>query len=263
MSGTTKTTTTEEATVEIIATVDQKQPGSEEEEKKDGLPGLGLFERPKVVGKYAFGANKTSYLLEFEGVEACNGSTFIEGLSGVGTTATVVAAYLIGQLELPLIAVYYNPSLPPMTSIHKSVPSSPVRIYGNAHVCVAVGDYPLASDKFGRTIWVIARCLLQFANRHRCRHIICIDGFPIESAIEKKIQSIAREAEKSGHSRRDSIEKEVPNDVFSTLGYLTTEKDIALELQKLFVCILCVFCVNCVYDGCIQKHIFNPCMFCV
>ncbi len=82
--------------------------------------------RPKHISTFHYGCERNkSCLIEFEGVTMTNGSLFVECLSGVGTTSSVVGAYIVGELELPLVAVFHSPevcgmsplpSLPPFFS---------------------------------------------------------------------------------------------------------------------------------------------------
>ncbi|ETO24945.1 hypothetical protein RFI_12204, partial [Reticulomyxa filosa] len=113
---------------------------------------FGCIKRPKVISRFQYGPRNESSLIECEGSELVNGSLFIEGTSGVGVTSTVVSAYLIKELKLPLIAIFESPQvsnffffffynhklydqgnniITAMCSIHSYRATSPIRIHGN------------------------------------------------------------------------------------------------------------------------------------
>eukprot|EP01084_Bolivina_argentea_P250838 420458_1 len=213
-----------------------------EEKVDDQKEALGFFERPKIFARYKYGTNNESTLIEFEGVKHCNKSILIEALKGIGTTSTVVGAHIIGVLKLPCIAVFVSSTLPAMTSVHKFMPTSAIRIYGNKNVCVAISDYALHSTERSDTIWQICQSLVDFSRRHQCQHIISVDGFPVKDKVQKQIDKLAKmhgkdpnDAQTLDLNKNKDIEKkneQKTKDIFETVHYLTTDKSIAETLQK-------------------------------
>ncbi|ETO27884.1 nesprin [Reticulomyxa filosa] len=167
----------------------------------------GFVPRPRVISRFHYGTNNESHLVEFEGSERVNGSVFIEGVSGVGVTATVVSAYLIKELNLPIVASFESPHLPAMCSIHSFRASPVIRIHGDADgkisfkkknlikfffICVAVGDLPISASEKSEIIWDITRAFADFARRHRCRHIVTVEGMPIKNEFDREISKIEK-----------------------------------------------------------------------
>jgi len=141
---------------------------------------------------YYYGKNQESRLVEFDGASKCNRTIFVEGLSGVGISSSVVSAYVVGHLKLPLIAVFESEHLPAMCSIHKYLATSSIRIYGNEYVCVALGDHQISAVQQSELVWDMAYAFADFARRHLCTDIISIDGYPVKDDVQKQIQSIAQ-----------------------------------------------------------------------
>jgi len=162
------------------------------EEKQEDDAFQGYIERYNIPGVYYCGKNQKSRLVEFGSACDCFNSIFIEGLSGVGISASVVSAYIVGYLKLPLVAVFESVYLPAMSSIDKYCATSAIRIYGNANVCVALGDHQVSPVHDSELMWDMARSFTGFAKRHRCTHIITIDGYPVKDEMQKQIQSIAK-----------------------------------------------------------------------
>mmetsp|Transcript_15725 Transcript_15725/g.24929 ORF Transcript_15725/g.24929 Transcript_15725/m.24929 type:complete len:338 (+) Transcript_15725:47-1060(+) len=206
---------------------------------------LGYFERPKICARFKYGSHKESTLLEFEGVDQCNGSMLIEALRGIGTTSTVVGAHLIGTLKLQCVAVFVSPSLPAMTSVHKFMPTSAIRIYGNKEMCVAISDYALHSTDRCDIVWQICQSVMEFAQRHKCKHIISVDGFPVTGGVQQQIESMAKQhmkqqqklqnhsaAEDDDEDKEKEKETEPAADPFAVAHYLSTDKSIAEKLKQ-------------------------------
>jgi len=193
--------------------------------------------------------NKESRLVEFEGASKCNRAIFVEGLSGVGISSSVVSAYLVGHLKLPLIAVFESEHLPAMCSIHKYLATSSIRIYGNESVCVALGDHQVSAVSQSELVWDMAYAFADFARRHLCSHIISIDGYPVKDDMEKHIQSIAQlipqknqkgiaiplddDNQKNKPNENKDANEEVKKSPFEVVGYLTTSKDVGPVLKKM------------------------------
>lgn len=60
------------------------------------------------------------------------GCLFIEGLPGVGLVGPMAISYIIDKMEFDYIGYIECDQFPPLTSVHKSVPMPPVRIYYNS-----------------------------------------------------------------------------------------------------------------------------------
>jgi len=152
----------------------------------------GCINRPKIISRFYYGPHNESYLLECAGAELVNGSLFVQGIKGIGVTASVVSAYLVEELKLPLVAIFHSPNMAAMCSTYCYRPTPPVRIYGNADVCVAVGDLPFSAIDDSALLWYMAQAFCDFARRHRCKHVVTVEGLPIENELEKEIQKIAK-----------------------------------------------------------------------
>mmetsp|Transcript_49644 Transcript_49644/g.82648 ORF Transcript_49644/g.82648 Transcript_49644/m.82648 type:complete len:370 (+) Transcript_49644:348-1457(+) len=235
---TTKDDTTKEDTTKDDTTNDD----TTTETKQSDEDGIGWFQRPTITDRFYYGLHQESTLVELEGVQACNGSILIECLTGIGSTSTICGAHIIGALSLPCVAVFISPSLPAMTSIHKHCPTSAIRIYGDASVCVAISDHALNASEQNGVIWQICQSLMDFAQRRCVTHIISVDGFPIKDNIQRRIDEIAKKAQTETQNRSDSsndaeektqkLKDEKVDALFSTVRYLSTDKEIAEQLHS-------------------------------
>jgi len=198
----------------------------------------GYVPRPRVISRFHYGKENESHLVEFEGSEKANGSVFIQGVSGVGVTATVVSAYLIKELNLPIVATFESPHLPAMCAIHSFRATPMIRIHGDSEVCVAVGDLPISPSEKSEILWDITRAFADFARRHRCKHMITVEGMPIKNEFDREISKIERMLPKDPEtvelSREDSGRNEdEEKDPYAVARYVTCDAEMAKKLKKL------------------------------
>jgi len=200
----------------------------------------GFVARPRVISRFHYGRHNESHLVEFEGSEKVNGSIFIEGVSGVGVTATVVSAYLIKEMNLPIVATFESPYLPAMCAVHSFRATPMFRIHGDADVCVAVGDLPISASEKSEILWDITRAFADFARRHRCKHIIAVEGMPIKNEFDREISKIEKMIPKNPEAidlgRDESNTEEQPEehkDEYAVARYITCDLELAKKLKEL------------------------------
>jgi predicted ATP-grasp superfamily ATP-dependent carboligase len=216
------------------------------EDKKAMADYPGFKKRPRVISRFPYGPNNESHLVELEAATNCNGSVFVEGVAGVGVVSTVVAATLIKQLSLPLVAVFESPELPQMASVHSFRATAPFRIYGDSTVCVATGDVPISAASKSHLIWQIVRAFTDFARRHKCTHIVTVEGNPIKAGLEKEFKSIAKllpkgeggfggstSTDEDTEKKVDEDESEEDGDPFATVKFITCDEAIGKKLKEM------------------------------
>lgn len=205
----------------------------------------GYYPRPRVVSRFHYGPNNESSLIELDGSDLCSGSVFVEGLNGVGITSTVVSAYLVGTLKLPLVAIFFSPRLPAMCSVHSYRGTSPIRIYGNKEICVAVGDIEMQPIQQSDLVYQICKAFLDFARRHKCRHVVSIEAYPVKGDMNRQLRSIARmmpkdkktiqlgggdSDEDDGKASKNDSGKPKGKKIYEQVGFLTTSREIGEKL---------------------------------
>jgi len=227
-------------------TPEAKEESLEETEVKEEDEFIGYYERPKVLGRYEYGKHKKLELIELQGSENLKGSTLIVGFAGIGTTSTVVSAFLIGEKNLPLVAVFQSAELAALCSVHKYQATASLRIYGDNRMCVCVGDLQLSAVSQAELIWTISEALIDFARRHNCTHIVAVDGFPIRSGVDRLKHYVRQQQEQLNggslkNEKAETMEDQIlkdqdakePNDLFLKVGYLSNNKDVGIKLKNL------------------------------
>lgn len=105
------------------------------------------------------------------------GYTFLEGFPGVGLVGSMTISYIIEKLKMESIGYLESSDFPPLISIHKNIPMSPIRIYVSekkklisifAEFSIPIGLTHELSDK-----------LFSFIKEQKISKIISISGIPI------------------------------------------------------------------------------------
>eukprot|EP01098_Paradermamoeba_levis_P013990 TRINITY_DN6545_c0_g1_i1.p1 TRINITY_DN6545_c0_g1~~TRINITY_DN6545_c0_g1_i1.p1 ORF type:complete len:260 (-),score=81.76 TRINITY_DN6545_c0_g1_i1:176-955(-) len=139
----------------------------------------GLFTKKKVTFQKTYGE---VILREYEGAN-CEGAIVIPSFPSSSFTSIILAGYLLEQLPLPLIGTISAPTLlPPKAVLENSLPSFPIRIFGNNRLVIIQSECkipdPMAKD--------VVELLLDFADRHKIKMLLFTEGLPSESITEKE-----------------------------------------------------------------------------
>jgi len=67
-----------------------------------------------------------------------SGATMLFGFPDVGLVGVIAASHLISELKLAEVAYLDSKLLPPLIVLHEGLPHSPIRIFGNHNILLAV-----------------------------------------------------------------------------------------------------------------------------
>lgn len=157
----------------------KKKAAEVEAQKQKTEEANGIITMPTVVHRELFGTSNKVELVEFEGIEACDGAPVLVGLPGNGLASPVASGYISKQLGLPVVAVMRVPSLQPQGVVINSVPAQTVRIYGDKRLVVVQSEAPV--NKGGMTHNLL-QAVFSFCGRHQSSSLNVIDGIPTKPA---------------------------------------------------------------------------------
>jgi uncharacterized protein len=98
----------------------------------------------------------------------------IFGFPDVGLVGVIAASHLIQELKLAEVAYVDSRLLPPLVVLHEGLPHSPVRIFGNNGVLLAVSETALRED----LIYPLMRTLIDWGVKKQVKMMISISGMP-------------------------------------------------------------------------------------
>ncbi|MDI6690894.1 MAG: PAC2 family protein, partial [Candidatus Bathyarchaeota archaeon] len=79
--------------------------------------------------------------------EIPSGAVMIFGFPDVGLVGVIAASHLISELEkMEEVAYMDSKLLPPLIVLHEGLPHSPIRIFGNHDVLLAVSETAIPAD---------------------------------------------------------------------------------------------------------------------
>jgi uncharacterized protein len=105
------------------------------------------------------------------------GGVVIDGFPNVGLIGSIIANFLIEEMELDQVAAIDSPDFPPVSMIYANKPKFPARMYASdKHKMVVVLSEFTPSPEMARPI---AKALLAWANEQHCEYIISPGGIPV------------------------------------------------------------------------------------
>jgi uncharacterized protein len=116
------------------------------------------------------------------------------GFPDVGLVGVIAASHLIEELDLDEVAYLDSTLLPPVIVLHEGLPHSPIRVFGNDSVLLAVSETPLAAD----TIYPIMYALIDWGKSKNVKMMVSLSGIPLEErqyAKELKVFAAGSSAE--------------------------------------------------------------------
>jgi uncharacterized protein len=123
------------------------------------------------------------------------GAIMLYGFPDVGLVGVIAASHLISELEnLEEVAYMDSKLLPPLIVLHEGLPHSPIRIFGNNDVLLAVSETAMPAD----TIYPIMNALIDWGKSKKVRMMVSLSGIPIQErqdAQELKVFAAASDSE--------------------------------------------------------------------
>ena len=104
------------------------------------------------------------------------------GFPDVGLVGVIAASHLIEELDLDEVAYLDSTLLPPIIVLHEGLPHSPIRVFGNDSVLLAVSETPLAAD----TIYPIMYALIDWGKSKNVKMMVSLSGIPLEERQDAK-----------------------------------------------------------------------------
>ncbi|MEM1588903.1 MAG: proteasome assembly chaperone family protein [Candidatus Bathyarchaeia archaeon] len=109
--------------------------------------------------------------------EISEGAVMIFGFPDVGLVGVIAASHLIIELGLDEVAYVDSHLLPPLIVLHEGLPHSPIRIFGNHQILLAVSETALQ----GELIYPIMHALIDWGRRKGVKMMISISGIPVQN----------------------------------------------------------------------------------
>ena len=117
------------------------------------------------------------------------------GFPDVGLVGVIAASHLISDLDLTEVAYMDSKLLPPLIVLHEGLPHSPIRIFGNHNILLAVSETAISAD----TIYPVMHALIDWGRSKNVKMMISMSGIPVQDRqdIEKlKVFAAASSPEK-------------------------------------------------------------------
>lgn len=133
------------------------------------------------------------------------GVTMIFGFPDVGLVGVIAASHIISELNLIEVAYMDSRLLPPLIVLHEGLPHSPMRVFGNNNVLLAVSETAIPAD----TIYPIMNTLIDWGKSKDVKMMISLSGIPIQDrqdAQELKVFAAASNSEMLKMAKEKGIE---------------------------------------------------------
>lgn len=114
------------------------------------------------------------------------GTTMLFGFPDVGLVGVIAASHLIEEMNLTEVAYLDSVLLPPLIVLHEGLPHSPIRIFGNNNMLLAVSETPLAAE----IIYPVMYALIDWGRSKNVKMMISLSGIPVQDrqdATELKV----------------------------------------------------------------------------
>ena len=100
------------------------------------------------------------------------GSVVLSAFPSAGLATIVAAHYILRVLQLPRIARFESPDLPPIAVVSGGVVNPTIRVYGRPDLALVLSEFPPSPSQANG----IASTILDAAERREARMIICLEG---------------------------------------------------------------------------------------
>lgn len=109
--------------------------------------------------------------------EIPSGATMLFGFPDVGLVGVIAASHLIEELkDFEEVAFMDSKLLPPIIVLHEGLPHSPIRIFGNNEVLLAVSETAISAD----IIYPVINALIEWGKSKNVKMMISLSGIPIQ-----------------------------------------------------------------------------------
>ncbi len=108
------------------------------------------------------------------------GCTVIDGFPSMGLANAIAAECIIESLKLDLVAVLDSDEFPSLSTIYRSTPYFPARIYANEQLKLAIFISELTLGE--PVLKHVGRTILKWAQTHKCSLLLSAAGIPVEDA---------------------------------------------------------------------------------
>jgi len=120
--------------------------------------------------------------------EIPSGAAMLFGFPDVGLVGVIAASHLVSELNLTEVAYMDSRLLPPLIVLHEGLPHSPIRIFGNHDILLAVSETAISAD----TIRPIMHALIDWGRNKRVRKMVSMSGIPVQDRQDiKKLKVFA------------------------------------------------------------------------
>ena len=110
--------------------------------------------------------------------EIPSGAVMIFGFPDVGLVGVIAASHLISELnDLEEVAYMESKLLPPLIVLHEGLPHSPIRIFGNREILLAVSETAIPAD----ALYAIMYALIDWGKRKNVKMMISLSGIPVQN----------------------------------------------------------------------------------
>jgi len=117
------------------------------------------------------------------------GCTVIDGFPSLGLANAIAAECIIESLKLDLVAVLDSDEFPSLSTIYRSTPYFPARIYANEELKLAIFISELTLKE--SVLKLVGRTILNWAQAHKCSLLLSAAGIPVEDSEKADIDLIA------------------------------------------------------------------------
>ena len=114
--------------------------------------------------------------------EISRGAVMLFGFPDVGLVGVIAASHLISELNLTEVAYMDSRLLPPLIVLHEGLPHSPIRVFGNHNVLLAVSETAISAD----TIYPVMHALIDWGRNKNAKTMISMSGIPVQDRQDVK-----------------------------------------------------------------------------
>lgn len=106
-----------------------------------------------------------------------SGATMLCGFPDVGLVGVLAASYVVSELGLDELAYVDSDLLPPIIVLHKGLPHSPMRVFGNGNLLVTIAETVIPAKGVQRFM----RTFVEWVKAKGVKMVIPIGGIPVQN----------------------------------------------------------------------------------
>jgi uncharacterized protein len=150
------------------------------------------------------------------------GAVMVFGFPDVGLVGVIAASHLISELkDLEEVAYMDSRLLPPLIVLHEGLPHSPIRIFGDHGLLLAVSETAIPAE----AIYPVMNTLIDWGKRKGVKMMISLSGIPVQDRQDiEKLKVFAA----ASHSEVLRIVKEKGIEILME-GYMVGPQAIMLQ----------------------------------